>query len=61
MKQLVQLQGNLKPFEDAGIGVVALTYDVPELQQPFIDKFSITYPMKGRMASWMTSTTMLGT
>ena len=45
MKQLVQLQGNLKSFEDAGIGVVALTYDVPELQRPFIEKHSISYPL----------------
>ena len=41
----MQLQSQLKSFEDAGIGVVALTYDSPALQQKFIDKFSITYPL----------------
>ena len=41
----MQLQGDLQTFEQAGIGVVALTYDPPALQQAFIDKFSITYPV----------------
>jgi peroxiredoxin len=41
----VQLQGHLEQFRQAGIGVVVLTYDSPALQQKFIDKFSITYPM----------------
>lgn len=44
MKQLVQLQENLDGFEQAGIAVVAMTYDAPELQQVFIDKQGITYP-----------------
>ena len=44
MKQLVQLQENLESFEQAGIAVVAMTYDAPELQQVFIDKQGITYP-----------------
>ena len=41
----MQLQGDLEGFQQAGIGVVALTYDSPELQRKFIDKFSITYPL----------------
>jgi peroxiredoxin len=44
MKQLVQLQENLDKFEQAGIAVVAMTYDAPELQQAFIEKQGITYP-----------------
>ena len=32
-------------FEAAGIAVVAMTYDTPELQQAFIDKYSITFPL----------------
>jgi peroxiredoxin len=31
-------------FEKAGIGIVAITYDTPELQQIFIDAAAITYP-----------------
>ena len=41
----MQLQGSLGSFEQAGIGVAALTYDSPTLQQAFVDKFSITYPV----------------
>ena len=44
MAQFVQLQSSLQAFNDAGIGVVALTYDQPDLQQAFIDKNSIGYP-----------------
>jgi len=44
MKQFVQLQENLDSFEEAGIAVVAMTYDAPELQQTFIDAQGITYP-----------------
>ena len=44
MAQFVQLQQNLKAFHAAGIAVVAITYDAPELQQPFIDKNDIGYP-----------------
>ncbi len=44
MKQLVQLQENLAGFEEAGIVVVAMTYDAPELQQAFIVAQGITYP-----------------
>jgi peroxiredoxin len=45
MKQFVQLQENLQSFKDAGITVVAMTYDAPELQQVFIDSQGITYPL----------------
>jgi peroxiredoxin len=41
----VQLQGRLDSYRQAGIGVVALTYDTPALQKKFIDKFAITYPL----------------
>jgi peroxiredoxin len=44
MKQLVQLQENLDSFNQAGIAVVAMTYDAPELQQAFIDAQGISYP-----------------
>jgi peroxiredoxin len=40
----VQLQESLQAFKDAGIGVVALTYDKPELQQQFIEQRGIEYP-----------------
>lgn len=44
MKQLVQLQENIESFNNAGIAVVAMTYDAPELQQAFIDEHAISYP-----------------
>jgi peroxiredoxin len=44
MAQFVQLQSELDAFHEAGIGVVALTYDAPELQQAFVDKNVIAYP-----------------
>ena len=44
MAQFVQLQQYQKDFQDAGIGIVALTYDTPDLQQAFVDKNSIAYP-----------------
>ena len=42
--QFVQLQDNLAAFRKAGIEVVALTYDEPELQKKFIDKYHVDYP-----------------
>ena len=45
MKQMVQLQQHKANFDAAGIGLVAITYDSPELQQSFIDKFGITIPL----------------
>jgi peroxiredoxin len=41
----VQLQGRLSEFQNAGIGVVAITYDAPLLQRQFVDKFAIGYPV----------------
>ena len=54
----MQLQGQLKDFTDAGIGVAALTYDAPVLQRKFIDKFSVTYPLLSDIDA--TSITNLG-
>ncbi|MFT6051283.1 MAG: peroxiredoxin [Halioglobus sp.] len=44
MAQFVQLQKHHKDFLEAGISVVALTYDSPDLQQAFVTKNSIAYP-----------------
>ncbi len=44
MAQFVQLQSKFKDFNEAGIGVVALTYDAPEIQKSFADKNGIEYP-----------------
>lgn len=44
MAQFVQLQQHLESFRDAGIAVVALTYDSPQLQREFIEKNAIAYP-----------------
>ena len=41
----MQLQSSVAQFADAGIGVVVLTYDSPELQQAFIDRFDITFAL----------------
>lgn len=45
MKQMIQLQEHLAGFDAAGIGVVAITYDDPALQQQFVDKWGIEYPV----------------
>jgi peroxiredoxin len=45
MRQMIQLQENKAGFDAAGIGMVAITYDDPALQQAFIDKFDITIPI----------------
>ncbi|MEE4143549.1 MAG: redoxin domain-containing protein [Halieaceae bacterium] len=45
MRQMIQLQANSGAFAAAGIGLVAITYDSPEMQQAFIDKFGITIPV----------------
>jgi peroxiredoxin len=45
MRQMIQLQDNAAAFAAAGIGLVAITYDEPRLQQAFIDKFDITIPV----------------
>ena len=44
MAQFVQLQSHLQEFRQAGIAIVALTYDSPEDQQAFVDKHGIEYP-----------------
>ncbi len=41
----MQLQGRLQSFQQAGIGVVALTYDAPALQKKFSDTYAIGYPL----------------
>jgi peroxiredoxin len=41
----VQLQEHLESFRAAGIGVVAMTYDAEPLQQDFVDRFGIGYPL----------------
>jgi peroxiredoxin len=45
MRQMIQLQAHKAAFDAAGIGMVAITYDDPALQQAFIDKFAITIAM----------------
>lgn len=45
MRQMIQLQENAVAFAEAGIALVAITYDEPRLQQAFIDKFEITIPV----------------
>lgn len=45
MRQLIQLQEHSQAFADAGIGLVAMTYDAPELQREFVDKWGISYPL----------------
>ena len=45
MRQMIQLQDYASEFDAAGIGMVAISYDDPALQQAFIDKFGITIPV----------------
>lgn len=45
MRQMKQLQQNKSLFDQAGIGLVAMTYDSPELQQKFINKHRIDIPV----------------
>lgn len=45
IRQMIQLQENKPGFDAAGIGMVAMTYDEPALQQEFIDKHGIEYPI----------------
>lgn len=42
--QLGELQDHVEAFAAAGIGIVTITYDSPELQQAFIDAANTTYP-----------------
>ena len=41
----MQLQEQIDTFREAGLGVVAMTYDAPALQQAFVSRHGITYPM----------------
>lgn len=41
----MQLQERIEGYRQAGLGVVAITYDTPALQQAFIDKAGIDYPL----------------
>ena len=45
MKQMIQLQEAYDAYRAAGINVIGITYDSPELQQAFIDKHGITIPI----------------
>jgi len=45
MAQFVQLQSHHSKFLDAGIALVALTYDSPEAQRAFVEKNAIAYPL----------------
>jgi peroxiredoxin len=38
------LQNYVEAYEAAGVGIVVVTYDTPELQQVFVDAGNITYP-----------------
>ena len=49
MRQMIQLQQHKAGFDAAGIGMVAITYDSPALQQVFIEKFGITIPVVSDM------------
>ena len=45
MKQMIELQEHKAAYDEAGIGIVAMTYDDPTLQQAFIEKWGIEYPV----------------
>ena len=45
MKQMIHLQKYKADYDAAGIGLVGITYDSPEKQQTFIDKFGISIPL----------------
>ena len=40
----MELEQHVDAFAEAGIGIVVITYDAPELQQNFIEDEGITYP-----------------
>jgi peroxiredoxin len=42
---LVQLQRDLKSIEEAGIQLVGISYDKPEILKKFSDKAKITFPL----------------
>ena len=37
------MQESVEDFAEAGVGIVVITYDAPELQQRFVDAGGITY------------------
>ena len=39
----MELEQHVDAFAEAGIGIIAITYDAPELQQDFIEAEGITY------------------
>lgn len=45
MRQLIQLEENKQKYIEAGIAIVAMTYDSPELQQDFVNRQGITIPV----------------
>ena len=45
MKQMIQLQQHKQSYDEAGIGMVAITYDAPRLQQRFVDQHGISIPV----------------
>ncbi len=45
MQQMIQLQQHKQSYDEAGIGMVAITYDAPRLQQRFIDQHGISIPV----------------
>jgi len=38
------LQNSVEAYAEAGVGIVVITYDAPELQQAFVDASGVTYP-----------------
>ncbi len=44
-RQMIQLQEHAAQFRDAGIGLVAITYDGPALQREFAEQFDISFPL----------------
>lgn len=45
MRQMIQLQESKAAFDEAGIGMVAMTYDAPELLRRFADRHQISIPL----------------
>ena len=45
MRQMMQLQQSKAAFDEAGIGMVAITYDAPELLRRFADQHQISIPL----------------
>ncbi len=45
MKQMIQLQAHKADYDAAGIALVGITYDAPELQRAFAEQHGITIPL----------------